>query len=92
MNIIDYILEGKENAVTREELTKLLGYDDRAIRAFIEEARKKILHNKRPRRRRYYRPKSNSLEDRLKAERWLNQEKSRANATLASRGCRKVFK
>ena len=42
MNIIDYILEGKENAVTREELTKLLGYDDRAIRAFIEEARKNI--------------------------------------------------
>ena len=41
MNIIDYILEGKENAVTREELTKLLGYDDRAIRDFIEEARKK---------------------------------------------------
>lgn len=93
MNIIDYILEGKENAVTREELTKSLGYDDRAIRSFIEEARKKYCIINDQDGEGYYRPKPNSLEDRLKAERWLNQEKSRANATLASlEGAEKFLK
>lgn len=36
MNILDYIPFGKENAVTRQELVKLTGLDDRTIRNEIK--------------------------------------------------------
>ena len=40
MKILDYIGTGKENAVTREELTERLSLPDRTIRSMIEAARR----------------------------------------------------
>ena len=39
MNITDYIPAGKENAIPRHELARVLGLTDRACRKAIEEAR-----------------------------------------------------
>ena len=40
MDIKDWIPDGKENAVTREELRKITGYTDREIREMIERERR----------------------------------------------------
>lgn len=40
MNIVDYISPGKQNAVTREQLSLRTGLPDRKVRKLIEEARK----------------------------------------------------
>lgn len=37
MNILDYIPDGRENAVTREELAQRTGLNDRAVRKLIKE-------------------------------------------------------
>ena len=39
MNIVDYIPVGKENAIPRADLARVLGMTDRACRKAIEEAR-----------------------------------------------------
>lgn len=39
MGVIDYIKEGRENAITRRELQQLTGYPDRAIRKEIQKAK-----------------------------------------------------
>ena len=39
MNIIDFIPQGKENAVTRSYLATVLGLPDRTVRRLIEDAR-----------------------------------------------------
>lgn len=41
MNIVDFIPEGKANAIPRHELARVLGMTDRAVRKAIEEARDK---------------------------------------------------
>lgn len=41
MGVVEYIAEGKENAVTREQLKVLTGLSDRKIRKEIELARKR---------------------------------------------------
>jgi biotin operon repressor len=40
INIIDYIPEGKENAIHLEELAKLLKIDSRTVKKLIQQARK----------------------------------------------------
>lgn len=40
-SIIDYIPEGKENAVTRERLCAITGLPDRKLREEIEQARRR---------------------------------------------------
>lgn len=39
MGVIDYIKEGRENAITRRELQQLTGYPDRVIRKEIQKAK-----------------------------------------------------
>lgn len=39
MNILKYLGEGKENAVTREQLVARTGMSDRKVRQLIEDAR-----------------------------------------------------
>lgn len=41
MKIEDYIPHGKENAITRPELARILGLTDRAVRKEIELARER---------------------------------------------------
>jgi hypothetical protein len=40
-SIIDYIPEGKENAITRERLCAVTGLPDRKLREEIEQARRR---------------------------------------------------
>ena len=40
MNIVDYIPQGRENAVTRAELCKRIGLPDRTVRELISQARR----------------------------------------------------
>lgn len=40
MNIIEYIPEGFENAISRKSLCNITGLNDRAVRMLIEEARR----------------------------------------------------
>lgn len=42
MNIIDYIPEGRENAISRAELQKLTGKPDRTIRLMIKQANREL--------------------------------------------------
>lgn len=41
MNITDFIPEGKNNAITRNQLCNLTGLSDRKVRELIEQARSK---------------------------------------------------
>ncbi|RDU25039.1 hypothetical protein [Anaerosacchariphilus polymeriproducens] len=43
MNILDYIPEGRENAVTREYLVNATGMSDREVRREIQEARERTV-------------------------------------------------
>lgn len=40
MNIVDFIPTGKENAITRADLVRVLNLPDRKVREMIETARK----------------------------------------------------
>ncbi len=40
MNIVDFIPTGKENAITRSDLVRILNLPDRKVREMIETARK----------------------------------------------------
>ena len=74
MNILDFINTGKDNAITREELTRATGISDRAIRRDINEAFKRgeIVINLGYG---YFKPMPNK-EDHLVKE-YLNIEKAR---------------
>ena len=67
MNILDYIHEGKEDAITREELRFLTELSDRTIRELIEQARRNgaIILNLQDGRG-YYRPAPDELDDVLR--------------------------
>ena len=43
MNIIDYIPEGSENAISRKNLCIKTGLEDRVVRGLIEEARRETI-------------------------------------------------
>ena len=64
MNILDYIHEGKEDAITREELRFLTELSDRTIRELIEQARRNgaIILNLQDGRG-YYRPAPDEMDD-----------------------------
>ena len=80
MNILDYIHEGKEDAITREELRFLTELSDRTIRELIEQERRNgvIILNLQDGRG-YYRPAPEDLVDILKQYR---QNDSRAKSIL----------
>lgn len=40
MNVVDFIPTGKENAITRSDLVRMLNLPDRKVREMIETARK----------------------------------------------------
>lgn len=81
MNIIDYIPYGKENAITREQLSKVTGLPDRAMRKEIELARRDtcIINNQNG--KGYYRPT-----DKAEVERYIKQEESRAKKIFMALG------
>lgn len=78
MDIYDYIPEGKENAVTREQLCRMTGLPDRKNRRLIESAQSqgKIILNDQDGKG-YY-----TTDDLTVMSRYYRQERSRALATL----------
>lgn len=43
INIVDYIPEGSERAISRKDLCRLTGLTDRNVRSLIEEARRETI-------------------------------------------------
>lgn len=87
MNIADFIPLGMKNAITREELRKLTGLNDRQIREMISQKRREIpiisLDNKG-----YFIP---TKEEKPLVEKWVNQEKHRAKSIFWSMAGAKKF-
>lgn len=85
-DILDYIPTGHENAATRQELCRRTGVPDRALRALLHEARKKIGILNMQDGRGYFIPDMNLEADRLLLKRHVMQESSRVkniSCTLA---------
>ena len=80
MNILDYIHEGKEDAITREELRFLTELSDRTIRELIEQERRNgaIILNLQDGRG-YYRPAPDEMDD---VRRQYKQNDRRAKSIL----------
>lgn len=87
MNIADFIPVGRQNAVTREELRKLTGLNDRQIREMISQARRETpiisLDNKG-----YFIP---SEDEKADVEKWIKQEEHRAKSIFWSMAGAKKF-
>ena len=74
MNIIDFIPEGKENAVTREYLCSVTGFPDRKIRDEIARARLDCAILNLSDGKGYYRPTKDDYAD---LRRYKKQEENR---------------
>lgn len=87
MNIADFIPLGMKNAITREELRKLTGLNDRQIREMISQARRETpiisLDNKG-----YFIP---SEDEKADVEKWIKQEEHRAKSIFWSMAGAKKF-
>ena len=85
MNIIDFIPYGKENAISRKQLSERCGLRDRVMRKMIEKERREypILNSQDG--SGYFRPLP---EEKPLVERWLRQERRRSqsigNSTLGA--------
>lgn len=77
MNIIDFIPYGKENAISRKQLSERCGMPDRVMRKQIEKERREypILNSQDG--SGYFRPLP---EEKPLVERWLRQERSRSKS------------
>lgn len=80
MDILDCIPYGKENAVTREELVRRTGLDDRVIRKAISHARRNdpILNLQNG--AGYYRP---TMQDIVELKRFVAQEEHRSSEIVS---------
>lgn len=81
MNIKDFIPVGSENAISREELRRATGLNDREMRALIETAREKTAIINLQDGNGYFIPSPN---DAVLAKRWLNQMMSRKESIRKS--------
>jgi hypothetical protein len=72
MNILDYIPKGKDNAITRAELTARTGLNDRVVRELISQARRDTVIINLSNGNGYYIPT-----DRAEIERYVRQETAR---------------
>ena len=89
MGIEDYIPEGRENAISREALGKMVG-DDRIARRLREDARCRVVIINLQDGHGYYLPTSNERED---VVRWYRATLKRAKKILRGlRAARKWLK
>ena len=74
MNILDYIPNGKDNAISRSRLCQMTGLSDRDVRSYISNARLEtvILNNSDG--SGYYRP---LLTEKEEVRKYINQELKR---------------
>lgn len=79
MTVLECLHEGKENAVTREELVMLTGMPDRAVRSEIERLRREhVILNDQDGKGYYIETDCNRI------NRYIRQEEARAKSIFAS--------
>lgn len=88
VEIVNIIPFGKENAISRKELTRITGLDDRTVRELISEARTEVVILSAYDGTGYFRP---TEAEKKEAEIWLNKEKHRAISTIRSLRAAKRF-
>ena len=76
-DILDYIPTGQSNAVTRKELCRRTGLNDRAMRVLIHKARGKIPILNLQDGNGYFVPDMNVINDQLLLKKFVQQEESR---------------
>lgn len=76
-DILNYILTGRKNAVTRSELCRLSGIEDRKMRDAIHHARRKIPILNMQDGQGYFIPDMNLLEERMPLKQYVMQGTSR---------------
>ena len=81
MKIINFIPYGKENAVSRYELTHFTGWNDRKVRRKISKARKEYVILSLENGSGYYQP---TADDYPELRRTLKREESRARSVFGS--------
>lgn len=92
-DILDYIPTGHKNAVTRSELCKRTGLNDRVMRVAIHKARRKIPILNMQDGCGYFVPDMNEESERLILKKYVRQEESRLkNIGWALRSARQTIK
>lgn len=76
-DILDYIPTGQENAVTRSELCRRTGLNDRTMRALLHKARGKMPILNMQDGHGYFIPDMNLESDRMLLKQFVRQEESR---------------
>ena len=81
MNIIEYIPKGFENAISRKNLCKITGLNDRVMRERIEEARRHTIIISNPDGSGYWiYPDNPTDEEQEHLRRYVKQQESRAKS------------
>ena len=89
MNIVDYIPFGQVNAISRKDLCKATGLDDRTAREAISKARRDVVILSAENGG-YYQP---TAEESREVAKWLKQETNRAKSIFWSmQGARRYMK
>ncbi len=81
MEIINFIPQGKKNAVSRYELSHFTGWPDRKVRHEIHKAREDHVILSLENGKGYYIP---TAEDYLELRKFIHREESRAKSIFAS--------
>ena len=77
LNILDYIKIGRENAITRSELSKRIGISDRQVRDLIHYARRDTPILNMQDGKGYFIPDMDNEEEVLLLEAYVKQENAR---------------
>ncbi len=93
MDILDYIPTGSQNAISRYQLCKMTGIDDRKVREAIHNARRKIPILNMQDGNGYFIPDMNTEKDRHLLKWYVRQEESRLKSIgWALKAARKTLK
>lgn len=94
INIIDFIPEGYENAISRKNLCTLTGLSDREVRNLIEEARRNtIIISNNDGSGYWLYPQKPSKKDKELLYKYVKQQESRAKSIFyALKPARKLIK
>lgn len=81
MNIVEYIPEGFENAISRKELCRITGLNDRIVRKLIEDARRNtIIISNNDGSGYWLFPEDPTEEEQMLLRRYVKQQESRAKS------------
>lgn len=94
MNIIDFIPEGYEHAISRKDLCKITGLNDRVVRDLIEAARRTtIIISNNDGSGYWLYPENPTQKEKDLLKRYVKQQESRAKSIFyALKPARKVIK